>query len=96
MTRLEVFQGILKNSQGFNLCQVDTGWRTWLKVSCVCPIEQRSPPCGHKSCTILEGKKESPAVNHGLLAEEMVPGPGAPFEITIRRLREEHSSAPIS
>lgn len=32
---------------------------------------------------VLEGQKESPAVNHGLLAEEVVPSPGAPSEITI-------------
>ena len=29
---------------------------------------------------VLEGQKESPAVNHGLLAKEVVPSPGAPFE----------------
>ena len=29
---------------------------------------------------VLEGQKESPAVNHGLLAKEMVTAPGAPFE----------------
>ena len=29
---------------------------------------------------VLEGQKESPAVSHGLLAEEVVPSPGAPFE----------------
>ena len=32
---------------------------------------------------VLEGQKESPAVNHGLLAKEVVPSPGAPFELTI-------------
>ena len=32
---------------------------------------------------VLEGQKESPAVSHGLLAKEVVPSPGAPFELTI-------------
>ncbi|WP_299077445.1 hypothetical protein, partial [uncultured Fretibacterium sp.] len=32
---------------------------------------------------VLEGQKESPAVSHGLLAKEVVPSPGAPFEVTI-------------
>ena len=42
---------------------------------------------------VLEKQEESPAVNHGPLAEEVVPSPGAPLEITIadmpRRVKGE-------
>ena len=32
---------------------------------------------------VLEGQKESPAVNHGLLTKEVVHSPGAPFELKL-------------